>query len=81
MDTEHIGYSLVDDAGNEVAFWGNTPGQCEAFPSQIRLPNGETIYCGGPCVLGDFLVVERHFVAGPESITFEGTKVIVSRPL
>jgi hypothetical protein len=43
---EQIGYSLIDTStGEELQYWGSTPGQCVGSPEQIRLPNGDIIHC------------------------------------
>lgn len=42
---DQVGYSLVDQDGTEVQFWGDTYGQCVEVPKCIRLPNGDDVHC------------------------------------
>lgn len=79
---DQIGYSLVDEGGNELQVFGDTYGRCDGAPDMIILPSGDQVHC--PAV-GDvysgFRLVPRFIVEAPEnSVIFNGVSVIVSRP-
>lgn len=80
---ERIGCSLVDTNGSEVQFWGDTPGSYPGAPDVLRLPNGDFVHS---LKLGEeaqgYRLVERHLSYGPaEQIQFDGSKVVVTRPV
>jgi hypothetical protein len=80
---QHIGYSLVDTSGQEVAFWGDTLGQCAGFPDTIAIPGSENIVLAakpGEMLAGGHFVVERWATYGlADSIVFDGARVLVTR--
>ena len=77
---DHIGYSLVDGAGNEASFWGDTIGQIAGLPDVIALPNGDTVH--GATLgeqLGAWRLVERYGQYGAAASTvYDGTRVVVT---
>lgn len=82
MAQEHVGYTLIDGAGTELQIFGDTPGQCQAVPSMVILPNGSHVHC--PVVgvdIGDGVVLVermREVVAPAGSFTFRS--VVFARP-
>ena len=75
-----IGWSLVGANGAEVQFWGDTPGVCAGIPTFIRLPNGDDVHCPAPGELQEWKLLPRMFETGEQSLTSDGTSVIVRRP-
>lgn len=78
---EQIGFSLIDQRGTEVAFWGDAAGQTRGAPDFIVLPNGDHVHC--PSVgetYGGCRLVPRwlEFDVAP-SITVSETQVVVRR--
>lgn len=80
---EHVGFSLVDQAGNEITFWGDTPGQTQGLPDVIKLPDGSHVHCAGLGGIGDWLLAKRYidWSAAENPPTFTGDAVVVTRPL
>lgn len=76
---QQIGYSLINSAGAEVLFWGDTAGTTTPFPSSFTLPTGEHICGAKPGEIGDFRMVPRKLAYGTPSIVFDGDAVIVTR--
>lgn len=80
---DHIGYSLVDGAGNEASFWGDAIGQIAGLPDVIALPNGDTVH--GATLgeqLGAWRLVERYGQYGAAASTvYDGTRVVVTWPV
>lgn len=82
---EHIGYSLVDDAGKEVKCWGDKSGECAGIPDCVTWPSGDQTYCAAiGAENSGARLVERWLdpstgTEASESITFDGSKVIVTR--
>ena len=80
---QQIGYSLIETAtGNELQFWGDTTGQAIGMPGAIQLPNGNVIM--GAALGNDYggwKMVERWLDVGNATTSFDGTKVIVVRPV
>lgn len=80
MMINQIGYSLVNEAGAEVAYWGDTAGQCEGLPDMIQLPNGDRVHCPKSGALGVWRLVPRVMINGPEAKTaFDGSVVTVTK--
>lgn len=80
---EQIGWSLVDDGGAELQYWGDSPGQCAGMPSFIRLPSGDDVHCPQAGQIQEWKLVPRHYAyshsaAGP---TFATDKVVVTGAL
>jgi hypothetical protein len=83
---EQIGYSLIDTGtGEELQYWGSTPGQCAGSPEQIRLPNGDIIHCAplGPLDIvhvtdagpvGRQLALVRRMYDGEQAIVASSTE-------
>lgn len=84
---EQIGYSIVSNTGTEFSHWGETPGELPAIPNFINWPSGNRTYC--PTVgLTDhgakFVTRVLNQSSGntsSESVSYDGTKVIVTRVL
>jgi hypothetical protein len=82
---EQIGTSVVDLSTNtEIQFFGDTPGQCIIIEHNVLiLPNNIQVHC--PSVGNEyqgFKYVKRMLVNGePDSIVYDGEKVIVTRKL
>lgn len=79
---EQIGYSLIDDTGKEIAFWGDTPGQCAGVPEVLRTPTGDFVHCAKVGErYGAFRLVTRWFAWGTsETIKTDDTRgVVVTR--
>lgn len=78
---QNIGFSLVDDSGNEIQFWGDSDGYTAPLPNVIQLPNGDHVHC--PVLGGNYsgytLVQRMLEIGSPPSIEFDGTKIIVTR--
>ena len=77
---EQIGWSLVDEAGNEVQHEGDTPGQCVGMPSFVRLPNGDDVHCPQLGQVQDWKLVPRMWTYGQTAAgpTFATDQVIVT---
>lgn len=75
---EQIGYSLVDGEGTEIAFWGNSIGDCPKLPECIVLPNGDQVYAPRFGKMGEWQFVPRMGRFGSDPIMFDGTNVVVS---
>lgn len=78
-----IGYSLVDENGTEINFWGNISGQMVSAPTMIALPNGCQVHCPAIGVdYGGCRLVPRMLVDDDQgnSIIFTGEAVVVRRP-
>lgn len=78
-----IGYSLIDETGAEIRFWGDALNQCAGLPNSIRLPNGDDIHAiSAPGTFQQWRLVPRFAASGGDgAASFDGTKVIVNVPI
>lgn len=74
---EQIGWSLVDEAGSEVQYWGDAPGAVAGKPDMIRLPNGDDVHCPAPGALQAWKLLPRYHALGADSaISVETDRVV-----
>lgn len=80
---EQIGYSLIDVDGTEIAHWGDTIGVCVGVPDRVDLPNGNFVHgAKSGDQFGTWKLVPRYGAYGSStSVTFDGTRVISTRPV
>tara|TARA_R110000868_G_scaffold157001_1_gene384056 strand:- start:256 stop:888 length:633 start_codon:yes stop_codon:yes gene_type:complete len=80
---EQIGWSLVDEAGAEVQYWGDTAGQGAGVPDMIRLPNGDHVHCPAPGQIGPWQLMPRMLDWGASAapMTVSNGTAIVTRAL
>jgi hypothetical protein len=85
---QQIGYSLIDESGNEVKAIGDTKGQLFSFPEMIIFPNGDQVHCAKVGdQFGNIKIVERwlddeqpteYSVESGRTVAFDGTRTIVT---
>ena len=74
---EQIGWSLVDGE-TELEHWGDTPGECVAVPSLVRLPNGDHVHCPQPGEIQAWKLLPRfHDLANSATVVVDPDKVVV----
>lgn len=82
---EHIGYSLIDEAGEELQFWGDISGQTQGLPDFVRWPSSDQTHCPalGQTNNGARIVLRQlnQIVGTPasQSIACDGAQIIVTR--
>jgi hypothetical protein len=75
---EHIGWSLVDRDGAEVAHWGDDAGVTHGIPNPLILPNGDQV-CGltEETTIGEYHLMKRFLVDSPPSPYHKATSRLV----
>lgn len=77
-----IGYSIIDESGVEVRFWGSQIDRCASIPDRIDLPNGDFVHGAIEGYIGQFRLVKRMGIySSSPSPGFDGQQVVIAFPV